>query len=114
MGPTHNLKCVSVDQNDGELDDLMSELKGVALFTRRLKVNHADIVIICVCGSTLCDRLHQLQLLIVALQPLPQHIFYTSNVEQKKNSGGFTGTIPLLSVMYVIFFLNQPCIKLQR
>lgn len=76
--PTHNLQSVCVDEDHGELNDFVDKVAWVILFTRSLKVHHADVVVIRFVGADR-RRLLQLLLLIVVLKTLLQDIFHTSN-----------------------------------
>lgn len=80
---THDFQGVCVDEDHGELDNFVVEVRGVVLLACGLKIHHADVVVVGVSGSALGSRLQQLLLLVVALQPLLHHIFHTSSQTHK-------------------------------
>lgn len=75
--PTHNLQSVCVDEDHGELDDLVDKVSRVVLFACGLEVHHTDVVVIRVVRADR-RRLLQLLLLIVVLETLLQHVLHTS------------------------------------
>ena len=75
---THDLQGARVDQDHGELDDLVLELGRVVFLAGGLVVHHADVVVVGVRGAAVRHRRHQLLLLVVALQPLLHHVLHAS------------------------------------
>lgn len=74
---TYDVQGACVDEDHGELNDLMVEVWGIDLLTGGFKVHHADVVVVCVGEASVGGGLHQFLLLIMTLQPLLHHILNT-------------------------------------